>query len=336
MTFAQVVAVLGAAVLCFAGMTFVAANWDEMARWLRLITLFGAMWGCYGVAYVLLRKGLNAFGQGAVLAGCGMFGASIMLIAQTYHIEGNPPDAVLLWAAGTMLAAGLLRSVVAGALGFGLLTLWSGWEMSLGSPWLFGAHERFVTHWPFIAAWLAATGLAAWQRWPHGAHMSGIALVGWALVSLVNGASSDLFLMAGLAVAALAVWQARSAASGLSARLPWQSVFVYAALNATSAFWALQFDARGLQEWAYAGVGLLAAVILVAAARAIPSRMGALAGYAFFAAELIYVYFETLGSLIGTAGFFALCGVTLIAIAWGAMRLERDRDGRSTQQGASS
>jgi uncharacterized membrane protein len=336
MTFAQVVAVLGAAVLCFAGMTFVAANWDEMARWLRLVTLFGAMWGCYGVAYVLLRKELNAFGQGAVLAGCGMFGANIMLIAQTYHIEGHPPGAVLLWAAGTLLAAGLLRSGVAGALGFILLVLWSGWEMSYGSPWLAAAHERFVTHWPFLAAWLGATGLAAWQRWPHGEHMAGLAMVAWVLVGALNGASSDLFLMTGLAVAVLAVWQARSATGGFLAKLPWNTVFVYAALVATASFWALQFDARGLEQWAYAGAGLLAAVTQVAAARGMRSRIGALAGYLFFAAELIYIYFEALGSLIDTAAFFALSGATLIVIAWAAMRLERSRSQRTTQQGASS
>ncbi len=34
----------------------------------------------------------------AVLAGIALYGASIMLIAQMYHMDGNPPDAVLLWA----------------------------------------------------------------------------------------------------------------------------------------------------------------------------------------------------------------------------------------------
>ena len=38
-----------------------------------------------------------------LLIGGAVFGASIMLIAQTYHISGNPADAVLLWAAGCSL-----------------------------------------------------------------------------------------------------------------------------------------------------------------------------------------------------------------------------------------
>ena len=37
--------------------------------------------------------------------GIAVFGASIMLIAQMYHMEGNPPDAVLTWALGALLAA---------------------------------------------------------------------------------------------------------------------------------------------------------------------------------------------------------------------------------------
>ena len=45
-----------------------------------------------------------------MLGGIAVYGASIMLIAQMYHMEGNPPDAVLMWALGALLAAVLVRS----------------------------------------------------------------------------------------------------------------------------------------------------------------------------------------------------------------------------------
>ena len=58
-------------------------------------------------------------------AGIAVYGAGIMLIAQMYHMEGNPPDAVLLWALGALLAAVLLQSNPALAATFVLLVVWS-------------------------------------------------------------------------------------------------------------------------------------------------------------------------------------------------------------------
>ena len=75
---------------------------------------WSTLWGCYGAAAVLFQRRLEAFAQAAVLGGIAVFGASIMLIAQMYHMEGNPPDAVLMWALGALLAAAL-RAVAPGA-----------------------------------------------------------------------------------------------------------------------------------------------------------------------------------------------------------------------------
>src|SRR5690606_19372167 len=103
-------AVLGAVLIGFAAMSFVAANWQDMPRIARLGLLIAALWGSYGLAGGLLARGHAGFGHAAVLAGVGVFGASIMLISQMYHIDGNPPDAVLTWAAGALLAGILLSS----------------------------------------------------------------------------------------------------------------------------------------------------------------------------------------------------------------------------------
>ena len=59
---------------------------------------------------MLFARKLDAFAHAAVLAGIAVFGAGIMLIAQMYHMEGNPPDAVLFWALGALLAAVLRRA----------------------------------------------------------------------------------------------------------------------------------------------------------------------------------------------------------------------------------
>ena len=81
-----------------------------MSKLARLALLLATLWACYGGAAYLFYRQLNAFAHAAVLGGIAVYGASIMLIAQMYHMEGNPPDAVLMWALGALLAAVLVRS----------------------------------------------------------------------------------------------------------------------------------------------------------------------------------------------------------------------------------
>src|SRR5262245_23493032 len=142
---AGVLAILGAVLFGFAVMSFVAANWNEMSKLSRLVLLLAALWACYGGAAYLFVRQLDAFAHAAVLGGIAVYGASIMLIAQMYHMEGNPPDAVLMWALGALLAAGLLRSNAALAATFVLLAVWIGMERSLND----------TPHWLFLAPWAA-------------------------------------------------------------------------------------------------------------------------------------------------------------------------------------
>lgn len=105
-----VLGVLGATLLAFGIMMFVGANWQEMPRLARVALLGGGMWAAYGLGAWLYVRNHPAFGHAAVLLGSAIFGASIMLIAQMYHLEGHPPGAVLVWAVGTGLAAFLFRA----------------------------------------------------------------------------------------------------------------------------------------------------------------------------------------------------------------------------------
>ena len=107
---APVLAVLGAVLFGFAVMSFVAAHWTGMSKLARLALLIGALWACYGGAALLFQRQLAPLRTPAVLGGIAVYGASIMLIAQMYHMEGNPADAVLLWALGALLAAVLAGS----------------------------------------------------------------------------------------------------------------------------------------------------------------------------------------------------------------------------------
>ena len=101
---AAILAMLGAVLFGFAIMSFVAANWNAMSKLARLTLLLATLWACYGGAAWLFKRQLPMFAQAAVLGGIAVYGASIMLISQMYHMEGSPPDAVLLWALGALLA----------------------------------------------------------------------------------------------------------------------------------------------------------------------------------------------------------------------------------------
>jgi uncharacterized membrane protein len=92
-----------------------------------------------------------------------------MLIAQMNHMEGNPADAVLLWALGALVVAVLTGS--APALGGDLRApqLWGCWER-------LGSESAHVT---FLLPWGAAALTAAWLGWRPGFHLAALSLVLW-------------------------------------------------------------------------------------------------------------------------------------------------------------
>jgi uncharacterized membrane protein len=153
-----VLGLLGAVLIGFAAMSFVAANWQDMSKLSRIALLLGGLWAAYGAAGVLFRRNLPGFAHAAVLLGVALFGASIMLVAQMYHIDGHPPDAVLTWAAGALLAGVAVASNPTLGLAMLLVALWSGWETVLTG----------VVHWPFLLAWAAVAIAIAWRRWEGG------------------------------------------------------------------------------------------------------------------------------------------------------------------------
>ena len=128
------------------------------------------LWGSFAAAFAFFRRDQEAFGHTAVLAGSGIFGAAIMLIAQMYHIDGHPPDAVLVWGLGAALAGIALRSPPALILATLLLALWSGWESTL--------HQ--AVHWAFVPAWIALTVASlAVTRWRAVFLLLALVLAGW-------------------------------------------------------------------------------------------------------------------------------------------------------------
>jgi uncharacterized membrane protein len=181
-SFSNMLAILGAVLLCFGIMTFVAANWAEISKLGRLFILFSGLWIAYGAAIYCKVSERPSFADAALLVGVGIFGASIMLISQTYHFDGHAPDAVFMWGLGA-LATGVLgrsRPVLGAALI--LFTVWACWELAEQ----FGAIAKFS--WLFLLYWLLCVSAFIRNKWRVGYHLAMLCFIAWlgfALLSFV-------------------------------------------------------------------------------------------------------------------------------------------------------
>lgn len=371
-----ILAMLGAVLIGFAVMSFVAANWAEISKLAKLVMIFGAMWAAWIAAIPLERRGHPAFAQAAVLIGLGLFGGGIMLIAQIYHIVTDDPGGVLAWCVASLAAAWLLPSRPALALGILLAVVWTGFTLSL---------EETTPHWAFWLPWAAAFALSLRLSWLPGFHLALIAGFIWQAIWGPSIAESFRIDPAWLALfyllEALAIWLAALFVSGRAPRFA-SAAAAYAIVIAFALFWVWQLNpdralgenailysplllamlgivavlavldiARGLLElrhaagiavlalaslaypaldsaapelvpWVYAALFLALAAWLVSYGAAHEFRFAVNFGFVAFGAEVLYLYFETLNTLLDTALFFALGGVLLIV---GALVMERMR-----------
>lgn len=313
-------AVLGVVLLGFATMSFVAANWQEMSKLARLLLLALLLVGAYGAGGMLLERRMTGFGHAALLFGVAVFGASIMLIAQMYHIEGNPPDALLTWmlgALGTGVLVGSNPSLGAAML---LAGLWSGWETS----------QTMAVHLGFLPAWAAITAAMVWREWRAGLMLSAVAIASWtiALGYLLNGGHAHEFVvLIGLLVAGCGLVLAYSGKA-----FPAEPALLIGTgmAIAFAGLFALQFIERpplgALTLLAVLTLGALLAAIVWGSRKGYGSILWL--GYAGFSIEVLGIYFKTIGTLMGSSLFFLLTGLVVLALAALAWQLH-ERTGAS-------
>jgi len=219
--------------------------------------------------------------------------------------------------------------------------------LTLRLSWLSGFHLAILT--AFVWAVLNAEPLSAWLGCGRGeiaVLYILVALLLW-LGSLRVSARSTRFGSAmeayGVVVAFTLLWvlQASPAQSETStgwiilvviglvlvgllalaemraARLTLRDVAGIDAFALSAALYStLAASSPGTVSWIYAALFIALSIWLVAYGSNRRSRFALNAGFVAFAGEVLYLYFETLGTLLGTAAFFALGGVILIAGAY--------------------
>lgn len=316
---ASALGVLASVLLGFAVMSFVAAHWQEMSRASRLGMLAALIMAGYATAGWLWSRRAEKLADAAILFGCAAFGASIMLVSQMFHIEGRPPDGVLLWMLGTAIAGVVLRSNATLAFALVLAAAWSVMETG----------ERTTPHWPFLIPWALLAAAFTWQRWRPGLHLSALTLSVFVVAlgyQLSDGHAHGLVAAIGAAVALAAVGLSRLDLNYQSVTEP---VFSYGLGAAYAGLFALQF----IESADTTTVIVLGAISLVALLAAISYGLmthnpGAIwLGYIGFSIEILALYWKTIGSILGTSVFFLIAGLLVAALAAFAWRIASRSEG---------
>ena len=106
----RVLMVLGFLFIGLALITLIGANWEEIPRAARMAGLVALTAGTHGLALRYHLRGRTAMGTGLFFLGNLFYGASIILVAQIFHLGEHMPDGVFLWALGSLPFGVLLRN----------------------------------------------------------------------------------------------------------------------------------------------------------------------------------------------------------------------------------
>lgn len=115
---------LGYLFIGLAVITLLSANWDDIPRAARMLGILSLTTLINLLALKKINDGKSSSAIGLFFLGGLIYGASIMLIAQIFHIEEHYPNGILWWAIGVLPLALLLESSLLFSLTMGLSFIW--------------------------------------------------------------------------------------------------------------------------------------------------------------------------------------------------------------------
>ena len=104
----RILMALGILFIGLALVTVVGANWEAIPREVRMAGLLALTGGTHALALRHHLSGRSALATGLFALGNLFYGASIVLIAQIFHLGEHMPDGVFWWALGSLPFAVLL------------------------------------------------------------------------------------------------------------------------------------------------------------------------------------------------------------------------------------
>lgn len=258
-------AMLGALMLAASVSAFVAANWQEIPRLVRLFGILALIAACFPVALQLARRGMPWGTEAAVTFATLCFGAGVALVGQMYHLPGDWPAGAMLVAIGAVIAAALTGQSGPLVIAFAAMTAWSFGRFD-------DAQWREV-HWAFFLLYVPAFALALGRENRLVAHTSVVALGVW--MATVMWTPADRLIDGGIAISV---------------------AYMAIGLLALDRDWPVEF--RALLPWGAWAFGVLLCFeieLVLETSRVLMHAMDARVGFAFGAAVLALAAYAVLG-----------------------------------------
>ncbi|AOF91922.1 DUF2157 domain-containing protein [Sinorhizobium sp. RAC02] len=315
----RVLMIIAALLVSAAVLLLVAANWEVIPRLVRLVGIVCVIWGAYLAGGVLITRGAERLAAAFLVLGTLAFGGAIALVGQMYHLSGDTFQAMLVWFAGAVVAAVLFRSgavtAIAGFLAF----------VVAGADWTgsYNAHEM-VLLWLMPVMAVIIILLVRYTGADRVRHLAYLLLVTW-LAFIYSEYETPTTAIAIAAFGAVAYLLAAVPQSPLHAvaRSAGASPAFYSYLVLIVGLFVLHAEFDDIGDRLFLGIITLVAAIAGIALSGKENGAVRYLGYATFAAETLYLASETIGSIIGTSGFFLVSGLVVALIAWGVIALER-------------
>jgi len=332
-SFVRIVVLFAAISFAAAILMFVSANWEAVPR---IIKVFGIMAiiaaGLIGGALVGIRSGGRGrrLEEACYLVAGAAYVAGVALVGQMYHLPGELSGAMLAFALGLGFAGLMVRSYVMSVAALAAMAAWHA-TRPLAANLL---TLEFVFFALFCAiGWAAARWLGA--RWMARAvivaFVAGLGPFMLDVASTVAGFYLDLPRVL-RALLWLALWAASIAGLALARYRPARieavpglsRAPVAIALGAgLLAIVVLHLESGTLLPLLIVGPLALVYALFVLFAFGARSATIRWIGYVLFVGEILLLYGATVATLLGTAGFFLVVGVTLTVLAAAIYAYER-------------
>ena len=355
----SVIAVMGAVLIGLGIIAFIAANWSEIPKLVKLAMMVVGTPAIYVIGwFVGYRFHYPRIGTAVILLGAIAFGASIHLVAQTYHVPVNHPNLVPLWFLGVVPLAYIARSQAVLGLSIILILAAAGFRAQAWLPEL-GSEETILLLPGLLplGAFLFAAGrmqarFADTRQFARLCDVSGLLVVAAGIYFLsfdelwvgigrdglsFNALTVEYWTVVALAVVAIAAMIIVAAWRG-AGRQPgqiwWEAAAVGAMALIAAAMWlGLAFGGEWL--WWVFNLVMLAGVLAMIAAGYRWNRAWLVnLAVPIFAITLFTRYFEFGLGLLGQSVAFIVAGVILLAGGFGLEYLRRRLVGRIRREGA--
>lgn len=315
--FAGVFAMMAAALFGAAILIFIAANWEAMPRLWRVGLIFALIFIGYFGGAAFHRNGHGRFGEAAFVLGGTAFGGGIALIGQMYNMAGDERQAILVWFAGVLAGATVLRSY---AMTIGAAILCAVW-LAMGLDGARSVLADLPHEWLILGAmtWI----VSLWTRSPTTRHLLSLTVLGY-LVAIA--ATDDLpiisYLTAAAGIGLVVLGRLMPTPTRLRFGLG-DPVFVHGFLYFLVGMAMVHMQLDGEVTFLAAPIATFVGIVIavVVAGRESPGLRRL--AYAAFVGELVYLYMALIGTMMDTATFFLSAGIVLAILACGAFRLER-------------